>query len=148
MILTIAINIINMVLSYILVIQFDYGIQGVAWGTVIAQYAGLIFAIGLMIFKYRSYLVNVRISEMIQIEAFKDFLRINKDIFLRSIFLTIAFAFFYSQSSEGGELVLAGNYLLLLFLNWMSYGIDGFAYASESLVGKYYGAKNESKSAK
>jgi MATE family multidrug resistance protein len=54
--------------------------------------------------------------------------------------LTFAFAFLYSQASLAGELFLAANVILLQFLNWMSYAIDGFAYAAESLVGKYHGA--------
>ena len=75
----------------------------------------------------------------------KRFLIINRDIFIRTVCLTFAFGFFYSQSSKGGELVLAANIILQQFLNWMSYGVDGFAHASESLVGKYKGAHNNNK---
>ena len=61
------------------------------------------------------------------------------DIFIRTVCLSFAFAFLYSQSSLFGPEYLAANVVLLQFLNWMSYGIDGFAFASESLVGKYFG---------
>jgi MATE family multidrug resistance protein len=70
-------------------------------------------------------------------------LTINGDIFIRTFCLTFAFGFFYSQSSAAGETMLAVNVILLQFLNWMSYGVDGFAFASESLVGKYAGAKEK-----
>lgn len=42
-----------------------------------------------------------------------------------------------------GDIILATNVVLMQFVNWMSYGIDGFAYATESLVGKYKGAKSD-----
>ena len=64
-------------------------------------------------------------------------------IFLRTLFLSYAFVFFHGKSTIYGDTYLAVNIILLQFLNWMSYGIDGFAYAAESLVGKYYGADNE-----
>jgi len=66
-------------------------------------------------------------------------LRINRDIFLRTVALTLTFSFFYSQSSENGELILAANTILMQFFNWMAYGVDGFGFAAESLVGKYKG---------
>jgi MATE family multidrug resistance protein len=75
----------------------------------------------------------------------KRFFHINGDIFLRTICLSFAFAFLYSQASLEGEIYLAANVVLLQFLNWMSYGIDGFAFAAESLIGKYYGSGSEKK---
>ncbi|MCH2043624.1 MAG: MATE family efflux transporter, partial [Saprospiraceae bacterium] len=73
------------------------------------------------------------------------FLRVNSDIFLRTLCLSFTFAFFYRQSSDQGAYILAVNTVLLQFLNWMSFGIDGFAYAAESLVGKYKGAAQKEK---
>jgi len=73
------------------------------------------------------------------------FFTLNKDIFLRTICLSLVFGFFYSKSSSYGELVLASSTILLQFMNWMSYGIDGFAFAAESLTGKYHGASNITK---
>lgn len=70
---------------------------------------------------------------------------INGDIFIRTVCLTLSFAFFYSQSATEGSLVLAVNVILLQFVNWMSYGIDGFAFAAESLVGKHTGARQVKK---
>jgi MATE family multidrug resistance protein len=72
-----------------------------------------------------------------------EFFAINRDLFIRTLSLTFAFAFFYRQSSNAGATILAVNVVLLQLINWMSYGIDGFAYAAESLVGKYKGASNQ-----
>ncbi len=143
LILTIVINVVNIVCSYIMVKQFNMEVAGVAWGTVIAQYVGFIMAVILFLSKYKSYVKHYSHKVSLELKALLQFLRINSDIFIRTLCLTFAFGFFYSQSSSGGEIILAVNVILLQFLNWMSYGVDGFAYASESLVGKYKGANDQ-----
>jgi MATE family multidrug resistance protein len=57
--------------------------------------------------------------------------------------LLFAFSFFTNQSAVISNEVLAINTLLLQYLFIFSYFIDGFAHASEALVGKYYGAGNK-----
>lgn len=142
MLVTIAINLINIALSYYLIIVMGYGIRGVALGTVIAQYFGLILVLILIAVYFKKYLPRLPFSRIVEWSAYKKFFLINRDIFIRTLCLTFAFAFFYSQSSKYGEVLLGVNVVLLQFLNWMSYGIDGFAYAAESLVGKYKGAQD------
>jgi len=141
--ITIFINVVNIIFSYVLTYKMEMGIAGVAWGTVIAQYAGLALAIILFLLKYSNLLKAFSRKKTMEFVALKKYLSINRDIFIRTVCLTFAFGFFYAQSSKEGALILAVNVVLLQFVNWMSYGIDGFAYASESLVGKYHGAQNE-----
>lgn len=143
LILTIVINIVNMALSLLFVSGYGMDVDGVAYGTVAAQYTGLLLAVVLFFFRYRDLAGRLRVRASLQWQAFRQFLSINADIFVRTFLLTFAFGFFYSRSALGGEMVLAANVILLQFLNWMSYGVDGFAYASESLVGKYSGAADE-----
>jgi len=143
LILTIAINVVNIICSYVFVHHYNMAVAGVAWGTVIAQYTGLVVAIILFVTKYTSYLDHYSHKASLEVKALLQFLQINSDIFIRTFCLTFAFGFFYSQSSAGGAEILAVNVILLQFLNWMSYGVDGFAYASESLVGKYKGAQDQ-----
>lgn len=140
--ISILLNMVNIAISLYLVKYQGWGIQGVAWGTVIAQYFGFCLALILLVFKFRPYLFRVDRQNVFQWSALSKFFRINRDIFIRTLCLTFAFAFFYSQSSEGGELILASTTILLQFLSWMAFGIDGFAYASESIVGKYKGAQD------
>jgi MATE family multidrug resistance protein len=142
LILTILINVINIILSYVFVYHLQMDVRGVAWGTVIAQYAGLLGAVLLFHLKYAIYIPELKSHLLWKWEAYRAFLRVNGDIFLRTFFLTFAFGFFYSQSSRLGDQVLAVNVILLQYVNWMSYGIDGFAFAAESLVGKYFGARD------
>ena len=142
LVLTIFINVINILCSYILVHHYQLDIAGVAWGTVIAQYGGVILAGIIFYWKYKARMQYFRMDDILQTSAFKLFLRINGDIFIRTLFLTCAFGFFYAQSSSFGPEILAANVILLQYVNWMSYGIDGFAYAAESLIGKYFGAND------
>jgi len=144
LILTILINVVNIGLSYLFVHYYQWGVAGVAWGTVIAQYVGLIFAAFFFLSQYRYLLKSLSRTLTLELSALLEYLKINRDIFIRTICLTFVFGFFYSQSSKAGGLILAVNVVLLQFVNWMSYGIDGFAYASESLVGKYKGAESQS----
>lgn len=145
LILTVAINAVNIILSFILVQQFQWGVAGVAYGTLIAQYFGLLLAIFLFSYKYGHYLPSLRKKALFHWQELRKFLSINFDIFIRTLCLTFAFGFFYSKSASTGPMVLAANVILLQYLNWMSYGIDGFAFATESLVGKYAGAGDEPK---
>lgn len=142
LILTIFINIANVVLSVIWVNYYGYGIEGVAMGTLIAQYAGLVFAGLLWFIRYkgfRSYFIHFGFWKW---SAFRSFFQLNGNIFIRTICLSFAFAFFYNRSAAYGSIVLDANVVLLQFLHWMSYGVDGFAYAAESLSGRYRGAMN------
>lgn len=145
LILTIIANGLNIIFNIILVNHLDWGIAGVAWGTVWAQYLSLFAALFLLWYKYREKFNLLQTKTLFVWEKWKGFVSVNRDILIRTIFLTTAFAFFYRQSSLAGPMVLAVNVILLQFLNWMSYGIDGFAYAAESLIGKYKGAQDENR---
>lgn len=143
LILTLIINATNIAVNFLLVYRYGMGVEGVAWGTVVAQYVGLLMALLFFAYRYKNYLADFQRDLLIEWQALRKFLIINRDIFIRTVCLTFAFGFFYSQSSQAGETILAINVILLQFVNWMSYAIDGFAFASESLVGKYWGAREE-----
>lgn len=141
LLLTIFINLINIAVSYWLIVSLEYGIAGAAWGTVVAQYAGLLLAAGLLLYRYpwARQLVN-RKALLVRSELLL-FLRVSSDIFLRTLCLTLSFTFFYNRANAMTTNVVAANVVLLQLVNWLSYGVDGFAYAAESLVGKYHGAR-------
>lgn len=145
LLVTITLNLTNIFVSFYLVRYMGMGISGVAWGTVIAQYTGLLIALILFIGKYRKLLSDLNVEALKHLDKLNLFLKINGDIFLRTFCLTFVFGFFYAQSSKMQANTLEINTILMQFLNWMSYGVDGFAYAAESLVGKYLGASNQKK---
>lgn len=76
-----------------------------------------------------------------QLSAFRLFLRVNGDIFIRTILLISSLSFFTAISAEISDTVLAVNSILFQYFLLFSYFIDGFAYAAEALVGKFTGAR-------
>lgn len=135
-------NVVNILASLTLVYGFGMKIEGVAWGTVIAQYAGFIVALGLLLRYYgrlRGYLV---IKGTFVREAMGRFFHVNSDIFLRTLCLVAVNLFFTSAGARSGAVILSVNTVLMQLYLFFSYFMDGFAYAGEALGGKTYGARN------
>ncbi len=145
MIIAVSVNIVNIVLSFLFVKTFGMKVDGVALGSVIAQYFGLLLAIILFLKKYRYILKTFNLSAIIDGEGIKNFLNVSGDIFIRTACIILIFTFFTSESAGFNDIILAANSALLQFLFLFSYFLDGFAYAAEALVGKYFGAKDITK---
>ena len=138
-------NIVNILVSLTLVYGFGMKVEGVALGTVIAQYAGLLMALGLL-WKYYGRLSiyfrpkgNHHFSFLIPDFSF---FTVNRDIFLRTLCLVAVNLFFTSAGARQGAVILSVNTVLLQLYLFFSYFMDGFAYAGEALCGKAYGAHN------
>ena len=141
MFIAIFINIMNIAFSILLVFSFGMKIQGVAWGTVIAQYSGL-FVSGILWWKYyRRMRKYVEWKHTLQ-SGWKIFFGVNGNIFLRTLCLVTVTTFFTAASSHMPDPTLAVNTLLMQLFTLFSYISDGFAYAGEALSGKFIGAKN------
>ncbi len=141
LIITLILNLLNIIFSYYFVYIENMGIKGAAYGTLISQYAAL-FSGFFILLKYKAYLYKPKLKEILIKNELARFFRINRDIFIRTLALTFAFAFLYSKASSYSQQALSVTVLLLQFIIWFAYSIDGFANASESLVGKYYGKKD------
>jgi MATE family multidrug resistance protein len=140
MIIAILTNVVNIILSIIFVNAMGMGVTGVALGTVIAQYCGLLTAIIFLFTKFRHYLVPIRRVLLLQADKLKRFFKVNADFMIRSILLVLSIAFFNNQSAKLGDDMLAVNMILMQFFYIFSYFTDGFAYAGEALVGRFTGA--------
>ena len=142
MTVAIVLNIVNILASLAFVIWLKMDIVGVALGTVIAQYSGLVLAIILWFKHYGNmrHLIDIRGS--LHKAEMKRFFKLNRDIFLRTLCLCAVFTFIPAISASMGDLILAANTLIMQLFTLFSYILDGFAYAGESLVGKYIGARN------
>ena len=140
MTIAILINVVNIGLSVLFVNVFHMGVAGVALGTVIAQYTGLLTALVFMLVKYRSYLIHIKRGILLQADKLKRFFKVNTDFMIRSILLVLTLAFFTNQSAKLGDDILAVNMILMQFFYIFSYFTDGFAYAGEALVGRFTGA--------
>ncbi len=142
MYISIGVNVVNLIFCLWFALGLGWGIVGVAWGTVVAQYSGLVLSIVLWGVYYRRFLWYIRIRECLKLDALLAFFKINRDIFLRTACIVVVYTFFTSASSGMGDTMLAVNTLLMQLFTLFSYLMDGFAYAGESLAGRYTGAHN------
>ncbi len=130
----------NILLDLLFVVVFKMDVQGVALATVIAEYLGL--GIGILLVR-RELSGHKKLGSglaLLDPAKFRRMLRINRHIFLRTLCLIFVFAFFTAQGAKQGTVILAANAVLLNFQTFMAYGLDGFAYAAEALVGRAIGS--------
>ena len=133
-------NIVNILASLTLVYGFGMKIEGVAFGTVIAQYAGLLMAVGLLARNYSRLFRYFSKDRLFR--KMGAFFAINRDIFLRTLCLVAVNLFFTAAGARQGAVILSVNTVLIQLYLFFSYFMDGFAYAGEALGGKAYGAHN------
>jgi MATE family multidrug resistance protein len=145
MIIAISANVANILLSVLFVFGLNMKSDGVALGTAFSQYIGLIFAILLFLKKYRELIRFVKPDQIFNLKRLTEFFRVNTDIFIRSFCIILVFTFFTSESASTNDTILAVNSLLIQMLLFFSFFIDGFAFAGEALVGKFFGARQKSK---
>ena len=122
------------------------GFYGIAAGTVVAQYSGLLISLILLAFKYvRSTFAGLSaedLKETFRGSETRRFFVMNTDLFVRSLCFIAIYIGFTTISARYGDLLLAVSSILMKLLMIFSYFTDGFAYAGEALTGKYIGAKN------
>ena len=135
-------NIVNIVASLAFVYLLDMKIEGVALGTLIAQYAGLFMALLLWLRYYGRLKIPFHWREILGWTAMHRFFQVNSDIFFRTLCLVAVTTFFTSIGARQGDVVLAVNTLLMQLFTLFSYIMDGFAYAGEAITGRYVGAQN------
>ena len=135
-------NIVNIAASLFFVFVLKMKVEGVALGTLVAQYAGLGMACLLWLAYYRPLRKYLRQKALFDRMEMKRFFQVNRDIFFRTLCLIAVTVFFTSTGAAYGDVVLAVNALLMQLFTLYSYFMDGFAYAGEALTGKYIGAKD------
>ena len=134
-------NLVNIGTSLLLVFGFNMKVEGVALGTLIAQYAGVIMALILTVRNYHHIKQHIDWVLLWERSAMANFFRVNRDIFLRTLCVVAVTVFFTSTGAAYGDVVLAVNTILMQLFTLYSYIMDGFAYAGEALIGKHIGAK-------
>ena len=140
MYIAIAVNIINILGSLCFVFGLGMKVEGVALGTVVAEYSGLLMALLLWKKHYKALRPWIRIRGSLHWKAMRRFFAVNRDIFLRTVCLIAVTTFFTSSGARQGNIILAVNTLLMQLFTLFSYIMDGFAYAAEALAGRYVGA--------
>ena len=136
-------NIVNIAASLCFVFVLGMKVEGVALGTLIAQYAGLFMAFALWLKYYGRLKAYIDWDGLWDGEAMRRFFSVNSDIFFRTLCLVAVTTFFTSTGARQGDVILAVNTLLMQLFTLFSYIMDGFAYAGEALAGRFIGAKND-----
>ena len=139
MVTDLVVNGVNMLASYLLAVHTPLGAVGVAWGTLIAQWTGLIVALAMIATRYAD---RFRLSTFdFRLSTFDSsrFFRLNYDLFIRSLCFIVVYVGWTAISSAYGDVELAASALMMKLFMLFSFFIDGFAYAGEALVGKTIG---------
>jgi len=134
-------NVANILISLLLVYGLGMKIEGVALGTVLAQYIGLVSAVLFFSPYYRRIKKYYREKTVLTGSALIKFFSLNKDIFLRTCCLILVHFFFIAAGAKQGDVELAVNTMLMQLFTLYSYIMDGFAFAGEAMVGKAIGGK-------
>lgn len=135
-------NILNMMLSLLFVYGFGMQVEGVALGTLLAQWIGIIAA---LFYAWRTGIFQsggepIRLSDVTDKPAMLQYFQVNKHIFGRTLCLIAVTVSFTTFGARQGGTMLAVNTLMMQLFTIFSYVMDGFAYAGESLAGAYKGA--------
>jgi MATE family multidrug resistance protein len=135
-----AINIVNVALALILVLWRHWGVAGIATATMTAEWTGCFLGLALMLAS-GARPSHVRWSELVDGGSLRRLFALNRDILLRTLSLVAAYAWFTRTGARSGNAILAANAVLINFLWIAGYGLDGFANATEALVGEAIGAR-------
>ncbi|SFU80687.1 MATE family efflux transporter [Halomonas korlensis] len=134
-------NSVNIVLDLLFVVGLGMTSDGVAWATVIADYTALAFG-GVLVLRQLGHLRGRFLRErLLRLSAYAELFQVNANLFVRTLGLLFAMAFFTSRGAAQGDTVLAANAVLLQFIMLTSYALDGFAHAAEAIVGRAVGRR-------
>ena len=134
-----AINVVNMAVALTLVLWRHWGVAGIATATMTAEWTGCILGLAIMLAS-GARASHLRWSELVDGASLRRLFALNRDILLRTLSLVAAYIWFTRTGARSGNAILAANAVLINFLWIAGYGLDGFANATEALVGEAIGA--------
>lgn len=145
MVLLIVGNLVNILLDLLFVLKLHWGVAGAAAATAVAEYVTLGVGLWMVVrvLKLRGISFN-QLKQSWRGDAARLF-RLNRDIMLRSLMVQICFASLTLLGARLGPDVVAVNAVLLMFLTFTAYALDGFAYAVEACSGEAVGARDRSR---
>ena len=136
-------NCTNVFLDLLFVPVLGYGIAGVATASLISEYAALAFMLYLMREQLTPALSRVDKNSLLEANALKRLLKLNGDIFIRTLLLVSCFFYFNASSGKFSSTVFAANVILMQLLHICAHALDGFAHAAETLAGQAWGSANK-----
>ena len=139
-VLQLILNITNVLLDLLFVLGFNWGVEGVALASVLAEYLAMLCGFYLLRTQIRNAIGHFNRARLLARDALVKLFAANSNIFIRTLCLLFAFSYFTAKSASQGEVILAANAILLHLQSIMAFGLDGFAHAVEALAGSAYGA--------
>ncbi len=158
--LQIGVNALNILLNLLFVYVFAWGVAGVAYATIVAEWVMLLCSLYWILRHslrrihaqhphslprtvkayWQRYLIS---PSALQLRSFRHVLSLNRDLFIRSIILQACLAFLTYQGARFGVEAAAVNAILMQFFVFIALGLDGVAYAIEAMIGEAKGAQDE-----
>ncbi len=132
----------NVALDLLFVLELGWEVPGLAAATVLAEYTGLAVGVVVMLIVVPGARAAWPISAAAKLAAYLPLLALNRDLLIRTMVLSLAFAVFISLAARIGDVTLAANEVLMMFLTFASFALDGFANACEAIVGEAYGRRD------
>lgn len=143
MAVAVIVNVINILLSFFFVFVLRLGFEGVAWGTLSANWIGLLIAFLFAVRFRRGKLIFCSAYEIIKGGGLGKFFSVNANLFVRSACIICVSLGIASAGARLGALTLAVNVIVMQFFQFFSFFMDGFAFSAEALVGRYSGCGDE-----
>ena len=138
------INLMNVIASLYLAVHLEYGIFGVALGSVLAQISGLLLSIIIFLNHFKTLnFSSFDLKKIINLNGFLNLFSISKNLFVRTMLLVSVQAYLIKKSGLIGVDQLATMEILIVIFGLSSYTLDAFAHAAESTVGVSIGSKNQ-----
>jgi MATE family multidrug resistance protein len=145
LIIQLLLNCTNIILDIVFVMGFSLGVAGVAAATVIAECLALVIGLTIVLRRMRRANNGLKIdfNQLMDASALKRMFVVNRDIMIRTLCLIFAFAWFTNEGAKSGDILLATNAILMQFVTFSAFFLDGFALVAESLVGNAIGGRNK-----
>jgi MATE family multidrug resistance protein len=139
--LQVLVNLVNLIATVLLVLHFGLGVTGAAFAAVFAEAIGTL--VGLAV---AARMVGIRLPPLAGLfdrDRLRRLFLVNRDIFIRTAALILAWGFFTAQGARSGDVVLAANSVLHNLMLVGAFFLDGFASAAQQLCGRSVGARDE-----
>ena len=142
MAVNIGMSVLNVIMTLTLVYGFKMGFEGIAWGTLTAQWLTLIPAWWMVVKLCREHGVSIEPDKRIFLDpqGWKRMLSVNGNLFFRSACLIALSLMLYAYSARLGNVEVSSNAVINQLFLFFSYFMDGFAFTGEALIGRYAGA--------
>ena len=142
LLLQVFLNLLNIGLCYLMVVRLGWGVDGAARATAISIALSCLVGLVMVHRQFRHLAPRSADSRLIESEKLLGLMAVNRDIFLRTLVLMAYLAYLVRLGAERGDATLSANHILFGFVSIIAQGLDGFAQATDSLVGQAVGARD------